>query len=54
MECELYAFMNDDGQLVIEVDSKECQQAVIAAISEKGVSVRNIKPKQPMPQTELG
>ena len=54
MECELNSSMNNDGQLVIEVDSEECQQAVIAAISEKGVSVKHIKQAQPMPQMEMG
>ena len=54
MECELDAWINEDGELVIEVDSEECQQAVIAAISEKGVSVKHIKQAQPMPQMEMG
>ena len=54
MECEINALMDDDGKLVIEVDSEKCQQVVIAAISAKGISVKYVKPKQIVPQTELG
>jgi len=54
MECKINALMDDDGKIVIEVDSEECQQVVITAISAKGINVRYVKPKQIAPQTELG
>ena len=53
-ECELYAFLDDDGQLVIEVDSVECQNSVMDAVSKTGVSVRYIKPEQELPISEFG
>ena len=42
--CQLKAYIDDNGRLVIEVHSEECRQAVILATLQKGVDVRCIKP----------
>ena len=43
--CQLKAYLDDNGRLVIEADSEECRQAVILATLQKGVDVRCVKPR---------
>ena len=53
-KCELYAFLDSNGYLVIEVDSVSCQQIVMDAVEKTGIRVRYIKPEEEIPANEIG
>jgi len=54
-ECELYAFLDSNGHLVIEVDSVNCQKTVMDAVEKTGIRIRYIKPEEEeLPANEIG
>jgi len=51
--CEFKASIGEDGQLIIEAVSEECQQMAIQAASEHGVDVKHVKPKSVNPDATV-
>lgn len=54
MHCKLNASIGKDGSLVIDVDSEECRNMVINAVSENGVSVIYKAPETLELHSDLG